>query len=179
MTYRKLFVILSLAATLVLLAVWGLSLRTKTTTSLGPLVVETIHGSLRLILLEELKCPFSPNRFYPGWGILGHFARTPQPPAPFRDSLGKWSYTRTERELELHRVHAGGMTIPTTILWREKTLLIPLWAPWLLFIGSLFAFCRFMELRTGSGRERSLAIADLEKQRPTPAPHLAPQHPEP
>ncbi len=179
MTYRKLFRYLSLGSLIVLLAVWGLSLGTKTTTSLGPLVVETIHGNLRLILLEKHKGPFPPNHFYPGWGKLGRFTRTPQPPAPFRDSLGKWSYIRTEREKQLPFLRAGWVTMPTPMLWREKTLLIPLWAPWLLFISCLFAFCRFMELRTGSGRERSLAIADLEKQRPTPAPHLAPQHPEP
>lgn len=148
MTYRKLFLRLFTGSTVLLLVLWGVSLFYSATARRTPFRFTIIHGTLESGFTRT--APMSANNdivfietFNGGFQAL--------PDRGMAHPLGRW---KAAREGE-HVLPKPSPTDPPDLV--IDTLHVPLWVPWLLIVSCAFFFCRLMEKRSASGREKRLA----------------------
>ena len=145
MTYRRLFLWLFTGSTVVLLVIWGVSLFHSTTFRRSPFGFTIIHGTLESTFL----------RMEPGSHVVLH--ETPDggfrklPDRGMDHPLGRWKATRVGGHFsnKHHPASPPDFSI--------RTLHVPLWGPWLVFVSCAFVLCKLMERRSASGREKRLA----------------------
>ncbi|RYD21483.1 MAG: hypothetical protein EOP88_11190 [Verrucomicrobiaceae bacterium] len=169
MTWRKLFVRLLATSTLVLAVVWVGSQFIRPLLAYAP-VSGSHYGiycwsgtvSIRWISDDLLttesaakEAPVDISVFFSRMFWKGDFSfekhsadfmREREYPAPYHP-LGEFRVIRRPAAF-----HARTMLYEPRC-WFE----FPVWLPWLVFIGSTFAFCRFMKKRAAGGREKALA----------------------
>ena len=152
MTWRKLFLWLFIISTVLLGTLWWHSTSTAHRVSYMPsgfgtgtniaicsstVLVDLVPDGILTTGLEYDSGPSSEI------GIFTDSENDPRP-GPF----GRFSYFGLP------------MTEPATFSTTIHQLEFPFWVPWLLFVGVGFVFCRFMEKRSASGKEKRLADAD-------------------
>lgn len=143
MTWRRLFLILFTGSMVLMLAVWGLSLRYSFTVqaTTPPSMTE---GSLRLgrisiQIIHPVTTPFG------GWEFDGGVA----PSFLGREMRNYWQVSTEEVRPGSHPATAH--TIHFT------RVMVPVWFPWLIFVAGAFTFCRIMERRALGKMERDHA----------------------
>lgn len=152
MTYRKLFRHVFIASTLVLVVLWGVSLFHSATVRRTPFRFSLIHGTLESAFTRT--APMSVNDDIVFIETLnGGFEALPD--RGMAHPLGRWKAAR-EGENLLPKLSPSD---PPDII--VHVLHVPLWVPWLLIVSGAFFFCREMERRSESGREKKLAEGNV------------------
>lgn len=153
MTYRRLFRHLVILGTVLLFAAWGLSVYRVFQITCGWQECNVKYGSLFLIIRERPGIPLPPGA---STFRFNYWLQRPAPPVSLW--AGKWSHQRSYTEFPLAPGSTGQVpTAPVVRYLPNHTYQVPLWALWLVYLGVVFAFCRIMEKRSRSGREKELA----------------------
>lgn len=157
MTYRRLFRHLVILGTVLLFAAWGLSVYRVFQITYRWQECNVKYGSVFLIIRERPGIPLPPGartvRF-------NYWLQRPTPPV-YRWA-GQWSRQRSYTAFTVSPGTTGPVpTAPVVRYLPNHTYQVPLWALWLVYLGVAFAFCRFMEKRTGSGKEKELAEGEV------------------
>lgn len=145
MTYRRLFHYLLVGSTILLAGLWWMSLRyyagilwVPSSHRNGAVVGTFTRASVAISHAPHLKSVS---------GITTAFYAIPLPGGPIGETAGP-----------LGRFHVGEGTPPGfTPGVRANVVEAPIWFPYLLFVGSAYAFTRFLEKRSGAAREKNLA----------------------
>lgn len=167
MTYRKLFLWLLTGSTLAVAALWTLScwglaeVRAGNHTGYyhagiwsGTVILQLYSDEVRPTEAEADAVPFLQNLFLPGM-------RSHNWDSDWTSSSGLsrrlYTYRRTG-EFEVVKEFSPFVMPPRTFHYRAAYRLdLPLWVPWLLFVGGAFGACRWMEKRAGAVAEKKLA----------------------
>ncbi|RYD21121.1 MAG: hypothetical protein EOP88_12575 [Verrucomicrobiaceae bacterium] len=140
MTYRKLFLVILTVSTLGLMGIWWLS---STTRCMMNFAVDTgSQGFTGELALDNGSFVFS----YGGGRHSSYvnFLSHPRNPAfPELKPFGDFAF---------------GKKAPSLLSgYMSSWTVVPVWFPYLLFVGSAYAFTRVMEGRSRSGAEKKLA----------------------
>lgn len=153
MTWRKIFLYLLLTSTLVLAAVSTFSLWYETQVTIRSLRCSVLKGTIATEVTEwRNQEPGISGLDTPGIS----FRQRPLEHAPVGYAWGGWKSYREESKL-MDVTFRAGIRHEAAALRVKHILHIPLWAPWLLFVGCTYAFCKRMEKQSASGMEKELA----------------------
>ncbi len=153
MTWRKLFRYLFLGSALMLVGVWAMSLGYQSGAQFRRVGGMVGNGSLTINILENRDGTWisAPAGYLYPPSQASH-QRTSHHPLRY---LGRWHYRSFQGGKTTIISSAGNATIH----WIYHLYTFPLWVPWLLFVVLAFTFCRLMERRSGSGKEKELAVS--------------------
>lgn len=151
MTYRKLFFHLLALSTALLAAVWWLSLGSWSIITFSPSLGNTI-----------LSCTVYPGTASLIWEESGF--------ADNRLRFNRYPLARVSDGVQ-DRYGRRGFSLQRTAVERDPgdtrhdyVTSFPLWAPYLIIVGCLFAFTRFLEKRSKGGTEKALAEAEAAEK---------------
>ena len=135
MTYRRLFLHLLAAGTLVLAGLWWFSLRRETSLSSK---IPPVHCDVTLRNAVIAFSWYSPSMWRTRAFAFDSQEAGPFPPYEPLEALAEFSHVRHPQYFGTH----------------GSTFTIPLWFPWFLFCAAVWLGCRFMERRAVAGKER-------------------------